>query len=262
MPADRSLVALGLLLAVVACQPDPRDPGAATVARIDGGVVTLGDFERYLQANLVPGDEKPSTLVRSRLFDAFIEERALQAEAERVGTDVATLEAEAWRRAMERNPVRDAELRAYLTEHRARLADRRRITLRSLPMGSMEEATGVRRRIERKETTFDEAGQGLPRTLIWQELPEGLRAALEGLRPGEVSVPVEMHGEVFLFRIESRGGEDPPTHEALEELARLELLERRRTEAHRVWIEEVLRRSRVEPETDNLPFRYVSRPEP
>ena len=52
------------------------------------------------------------------------------------------------------------------------------------PMGSMEEATGVRRRIERKETTFDEAGQGLPRTLIWQELPEGLRAALEGLRPG------------------------------------------------------------------------------
>jgi len=82
-------------------------PSADVVARIDDDVVTAGEVRSYLAVNLDDewGEEALSEeeldLVRSRLFDAFLEERILLHEADRRGIEASDEEARSFLRAGE-----------------------------------------------------------------------------------------------------------------------------------------------------------------
>jgi len=77
-------------------------PAEDVVARIDEVTLTVADVEAYLAANVddewgeeaLSGEE--SDLVRSRMFDAFLEERILLHEAEHRGVDVTDAEVDAY----------------------------------------------------------------------------------------------------------------------------------------------------------------------
>jgi hypothetical protein len=141
----------------------------------------------------------------------------------------------------------------------------RRLRLRSLVFKSKKEAEQVYQQIKRKRISFEEAvvahginpGQGIALELAWANLEKTHQEALEGLREGQVSPPVELNGESFLFELES-WLDDPKSLEDLAAArARRELEGRRRRVSgadllqglHAGVVKEIM--------LEELPFAYV-----
>lgn len=270
-PTNRWLVPCLILLAV-ACRDKSSDPAEIVVARIDSQALSLTELQTYFDANLL-ADEAAGELssveldrVKSRLFDAFVDERVLMAEAEKRGRQPSQLEAEAYAH----EPPTDSEIREYIEKHRERLRPRRELELTSLMLATMEQAETVYNQIRRRRMTFNEAvaryeanpGQTLPMRVAWDSLTEDLRQALDGLKPGRVTRPVEVHGEAYLFRLESLPREVATTEDAsLMDWAARELEADRRRMAFDDMLVELRARSRVRLNLRNLPFRYVPQDE-
>lgn len=94
-------VAAALALAVLGAAGcgEGTGPGGPTVARVGSERISLDDLRRYLDANMVDEEDAPldgadADRVRSRLFDALVEERLLADEARRRGIEVSDQEIE------------------------------------------------------------------------------------------------------------------------------------------------------------------------
>ncbi len=297
-----------LVLALTCCVPT-NDPGTVPVAQLSGKTLTVADLDAYLEANLLPGDKgtmedsearNDLARVKSRLFDAFLDEEILSFEAARQGIEVADDEVDTYlrngaedaagaplerRREMARRDIaiqkiREAwvksralvtpdEVDAYLVQRGATRAPGRNLVLRSLRLASEEQASRVRTAVAGKQVTFDEAvvssgagpGQGEPLEVNLESLPAEVQAAVSRLRPGEVSGPVVVQGSTYLFFVaEWRTGEKDD--ESLRSRARDHLLQMKYEEASRELVDAL--RKRIEPKVmlENLPFRYVPEDSP
>ena len=103
-----SRVLAGVVLAAACGSPPPANaPPAApppedAILAIDGRGIPLAEFEAYVAANFDPSElEEPlapadDAAVRSRLFDDFVSEETMLAEAAARGIRVGDVEARAW----------------------------------------------------------------------------------------------------------------------------------------------------------------------
>jgi hypothetical protein len=291
-------------LAVVACgERAPRRPGKVVVATIDGRDLTVAELERYFEANLVEYGEEDAFAedqkdeVLSRLFDAFVEEHLLLAEAESRGVEAHDLEVEVYigvsaddedaptdlearteeaRRRIkieklqeaalaEQAQVDDSDVRRYQEEQRERLAPPRRVELRALMLSSGEEANSVYDQIRRRRISFDEAvvkyqndqGQGLPQKLEWNNLAEDVRASIEELKAGRVSKPLEIQDGFYLFQVVSWLDNPEWAEGELNRLSREELETKRRKDAYDRLLDDVRGSRKVRLYERALPFEYV-----
>jgi parvulin-like peptidyl-prolyl isomerase len=292
--ASPFLLALLLAVGCGGEPADPNERGVAeigdeslTLAELQGYLdanLLTGEEDTPLPASEMAA-------VQSRLLDALIEERLLLSEAESRGVLVEPIEIEAYleatgveseegggpppaarreaeRRlkiekllesiALEQPPVDEAEARSRAGERRAE----REVELRALMLEDLDQAERVHRDMKRRRITFAEAvaahgsgpGQGLPLRLAWEGLSEEVRAALDGLKPGQVSGPIEMLGNIYLFKVE-RWIDEPGVADV--ELARRALEAERRQQAYRELLDELRAATRVRIRQKNLPFRYV-----
>jgi len=159
----------------------------------------------------------------------------------------------------------DEEVRSYIEQSDGRLAPQKRVRLRALRFEVPEDAAKVSTRIDRGEMSFAEAvvtyetgpGQGVLLELSWDNAFDDLRDALGGLKPGEVSRPVDFHGETFLFQLEAWLTGPSEMDEELTSRARDELERERRRQAEEALLRELREQTAVEIHRDRLPFRYL-----
>lgn len=319
----RGLTVALALVALVACNSQPGDPALRAVAYVGQQPLTLQEFERYLEGNMLDDLQGQGTTsdeldqIKSRLLDAFVEERVLVAEAARRGITVSDDEvalylgvgalehgdsarsseptaagpdagdeaspdpvgseevAEAVRRLTihklhesvlgELSPIEPAEVERYLEKNGDRLEPARQLELRALMLDSLKSAESVYQEIRRKRITFDEAvvkyekvpGQSLPQRFSWDGLSDEVRQAVDGLKAGRVSKPVELHGLAYLFLVNSWLEDRAQSDNELHERARLELEAARRAEAYAGLLQEARRNAPSRLNTRNLTFRYL-----
>lgn len=161
--------------------------------------------------------------------------------------------------------VPDADVRAYIDESGGRLAPRKRVRLRALRFEVPEDARRVSDQIRRRRMRFEEAvvtyetgpGQGVPLELEWDNFTDDLRDALVDLNEGEVSRPVDFHGQTFLFLVESWLTDPTRMDEELTQRARAELLREHRRQAEADLLRELREQTPIEIHRDRLPFRYL-----
>ena len=184
-----------------ATEPSPEVQTDAVVV-LDGNPIPAEAFEQYVDSilSLDAADEPlpPSEdldRVRSRLFDAFVDEEILLFEARRRGVLIPDSEVEAYlgsaepdseapvvptddsaRSAARRNltiqklrgavvlgesAIGEDEIDAYLAEHRSELLADQHIVLRSLTAGTRANAAKIRDDLASGNTSFAEAIQAL-----------------------------------------------------------------------------------------------------
>ncbi len=159
----------------------------------------------------------------------------------------------------------DEEVRSYIEQSDGRLAPQKRVRLRALRFDVTEDAAKVSTRIAGGAMSFAEAvvtyetgpGQGVLLELSWDNFSDDLRDALSGLRPGQVSRPVDFHGETFLFQLEAWLSDPSEMDEELTNRARDELARERRRQAEEDLLRELREQTAVEIHRDRLPFRYL-----
>ncbi len=271
------------------------------IAVIDGRSRTVADLEAYLDVNLPANyrqslPEQDRDRVLSRLFDNFLEEQLVLAEAERRGVDVTDAELSALQaeRGSVAGPdapdegalrdlarvekfldefasravrVSDEAVAEYAREHHERLAPGPELVVRSLMLDSPEQAATVHEDLVRGRKTFEdvvaEAGsdgppQAMPVRLREADLPAPVREALRAVQPGQVSPPLDLDGNVYLFQVVSRGDQvdGDAVAEEVKRRARAELVRLRREQAIEGLLEELNERYRPRVRHANLPFRY------
>ena len=287
---------LGLVAGCGGGQPESEE----AVAFLCGEPLSVGGLQQYLDANLVLEEGKgvrrsEMDAIKSRLFDAFVEERILLMEAERRGIEVSDLEVEAyigvgreidesavtqtrWREVRRRLMIQklheeisrnlprlpEEAVLSHLDAHRERLIPESRLQLRALLVPSRERAETISREIGRRRMTFNEAvvahgaeGQGAAITVALDSLWEDHRAALSDLKPGQVSRPVEMNGEVYLFQLVARLDGESADEEHLLKLARASLEEQQRRAAHVALLAKLEKKTDIRLKLHKLPFEYV-----
>ncbi len=191
-----ALLLVAALLGLSACAPAP-DPMLKAVAILDGKALTVADLEGYLRDNLAEedaGEPVPSEdldRVKSRLYENFIDEEVLLAEARRRGVQVTPEELRSYldsgaaegsagaaatagedrklalrdltiqklreARALLTARVTPAEVDAYLARNREALRARPRVVLRSFTLASPAEAERSRSKILRMKRKLDQA---------------------------------------------------------------------------------------------------------
>ena len=190
------LLAVALVALPGCAPPPPIDPMRKTVATIDGKILTAGDLDEYLRDNL--GDEsggEPISAeeldqVKSRLFENFIDEEVLLAEARRREVKVTPEELRSYldhgpeetsgqpapgeehgkmafrdlmiqklreASALEGAKVTPADADAYLAQHRDELRSRPVVVLRSFTLASPADAEKMRKKILGMKRKLDEA---------------------------------------------------------------------------------------------------------
>lgn len=162
-------------------------------------------------------------------------------------------------------PPSDDEVSAFIEQSRGRLEPRRRLRLRALRFDSADDARKAAERIHDGRMSFAEAvvtyeidpGQGMLLERSWETLSPGVRAALDGLKPGEVTRPVDFHGDTFLFQLDSWLTDPSDVDEDLARRAREELERRRLREASDRLLRDLRAASPVRINEERLPFRYV-----
>lgn len=287
----KAMIATVPLLMLTACSDrTPADPAAVQVAVMDGRELTLADFQAYLEANLPEGptadpeEDEEIRKVKSRLFDRFLDEEILLAEAERRGIvldegELATYNGvlrrsatvqklvEEW--AGTRLDVSEEEIDALLRERAPATEDDRELVLRSLRFEDPEEAARVQRQLRRRRITFDEAvvtheqtsGQAAAMHTRLSDLPEEVREVVRELRAGRVSAPVEFQGGSYLFLVVSWAKEDRTADAGARESASVELFHRRFDDASHSLLEELKRDADLKIFPGNLAFDYVGEDE-
>ncbi len=159
----------------------------------------------------------------------------------------------------------DEEVRSYIEQSAGRLAPQKRVRLRALRFEVPEDAAEVSTRIEQRTMSFAEAvvtyetgpGQGVLLELSWDNFSDDLRDALGGLKSGEVSRPVDFHGETFLFQLEAWLTAPSEMDEELTSRARDELAREYRRKAEEELLRGLRERTAVEIHRERLPFRYL-----
>jgi len=293
-----------VLVGSLACNPE-LEPHERPVVAIDGTRWTHAELEAYLALNLAAVEDvqdeggegdtvDPSDLVRSRLLDAWIDEKLVLSEAERrrLSVDDAQLDAHLddpsyesgeGDRASQRVYLRNRlliervqsqvlqdvpspsgeDVLAWLDENPDRSIGGRRVRLRSLRFDSAETARQVHRNLRRNRMTFNEAvvqhtddpSQGEPTIVEWSTFPPEVRQALEKLRNGWSSVPVDLGGSTYLFQVVEWIEPDP---DAQIEAAQREMISAARRSAWKDFVEELRADAKIRILHKNLTFRYVS----
>lgn len=234
LDADRILAVAALasaVLAIGACAgAPPPDPLKLPVATVDGQALTVADLNAYLRDNLT-GDEgeeptPPAELdrVKSRLFDNFVDEEVLLAEARRRGVEVTDAELGAYleadgsgndgggkagdesRRMARRNltiqKLRDAsvvsetrvdagEVEAYFQRNRDALRTKPRVVYRVFAVDAPAQAASAKQAILKKRSRIDAAtrsGEDLG-----PDYGQAVGAAFE-------SLPDEIRGAIGLIK--------------------------------------------------------------
>ena len=282
---------------------DRRSEDGDVVAWLDDEPVHLEEFARYLRTHLLEPEETadPQVMdeIRSRLFDAFVDERMLLTEAGRRGIDADEAEVDAYlvaggyspedaaraaapRREQVRRrlcvqklqqdhllrlpPIEGDEVRAQVERDHEGLDPERRLELRALKLDSMDEADRAYREIRRRRMTFGEAvvahegiapGQGLPLRMEWEGLSAEVRSALDKLRPGQVSQPLELHGEIYLFQVVDWLRDPETLDRDLLDQTRAELEQQRRAAALDALMRDVREHTVLQLQPQNLPFTYL-----
>lgn len=305
MPAIlRRLVPLVVLLVDIGCARAP-DPKGLPVLEVGPKTMTVADLESYIAVNLMPPSDVEGERssagdldeVKSRLFDNFVDEELLFAEAERQGIQVDDEEIAAYvrvssegqaaepplakRREMARRDLAIQKLRerfvrgrtsvtpdevdAYLLQHRADLPPTRHLVLRSLLLPSEQRGKEVYEDIRSRRSTFDEAvaasrtgdGQAEPLEVAIDGLPSQVQAAVADLAAGQVSVPVVVQGSCYLFYVQEWASRSE-NEEGIRRRVRDDLLRQKHEQASRQLLAEL--RSSLHPKVElgNLPFRYVA----
>jgi hypothetical protein len=305
--AARHSTLIALLVAAacaVACSGgDVEPPKGKAVATLDGDVVSLAELERYLEA-ILSSEEDTEPLqgteldrVKSRLFDAFIEEEILLREAVRRGVEIADVEVDAYlagsgpdegqsaaeteraretaRRNLMIQKLRGAvvgvdagadpeEVEAYLEEHREALEADRHIVLRSLMVGTQANAKRVRREILRGEMAFTKAVEVFGLT---PDQGQPMEVSLRDL-PQEIRDALEGLGSGEISEpVEFQGnfylflvdvGPAKLGEERLRSRAVSELLRLKSQDASDRFMNQLRDRIVVEIHPENLPFHYIS----
>lgn len=160
--------------------------------------------------------------------------------------------------------VTDREVETHLARTRGTVTAEGMVVVRTLMLESMKQADRVRRDIRRGRTTFAEAavrygppGHGMPLELAPADLPEEFQQALQKMKPGWVSSPIEVQGEAYLIKLDSRTGIREEELDELRRQAREELTGVRSRQILEELVDELSRESGLEIHTANLPFRYV-----
>jgi hypothetical protein len=184
-----------------ATEVSPEVPSDAVVV-LEGNSIPVSAFEAYVDSILsLDAEDEPLPSedldrVRSRLFDAFVDEEILLFEARRRGVVIPDSEIDAYlgaaeadteatvpapatdsaRRAARRNltiqklrgavvlvesTIGNDELDAYIAEHRAELLADQPIVLRSLTAGTRADAARIRDDLASGKTSFAETIQAL-----------------------------------------------------------------------------------------------------
>ncbi len=134
--------------------------------------------------------------------------------------------------------------------------------LRSLRFDSAEDAQRVHRSLRRDRLTFNEAvvqntddeSQGAPTIVDWSTFPPEVQQALEKLRRGWSSVPVDLGGNTYLFQVVEWIESDP---DAQIEAARAEIISAARRAAWEGFVAGLRASADIRVVRKNLPFRYV-----
>jgi parvulin-like peptidyl-prolyl isomerase len=189
------LLLAAALLVPAACAPAP-DPLTKPVAVLDGTALTVADLEAYLRDNLAgEGSGEPLSpedldRVKSRLFENFVDEEVLLAEARRRGMQATAEELRAYidsgaeasagtaapREEDRKRALRDltiqklraasaaasakvtpADVDAYLARNREALRAQPRVALRSFALSPGDDAVETRRRILGRKRKLDRA---------------------------------------------------------------------------------------------------------
>lgn len=315
----------GLAVVLVVATACRTPPGERVVARIENREVRVAEFESYLDSVLqgaansdidedLPADpERAAALreassvesnhLRSRLFDAMIDEELLLHEADRLGIVVDDAQVREFAAGLHgqtpsaepeqagptpeeieqvRRTLRiqtlvqsalppgervaegevDAEI-ARLDGEDATLG--RRLRLRSLVLPSKEIAATLHREIATGESTFDEAAvrqafsvsQTQAADVVLDQLPPPVRSAVGRLKAGAVSPPTELHGETYLFQVESWLTADLAAESEKRMATRAKLAAERAAEAQKELLRQLRNRYEVEVFPKRLPFPYV-----
>ncbi|NIQ84833.1 MAG: hypothetical protein GTN83_08440 [Acidobacteria bacterium] len=138
----------------------------------------------------------------------------------------------------------------------------RQVRLRSLRFDEADEAQRVHRDLRRNRITFNEAvvqnsddeSQGIPTVVEWATLPPQVQQALEKLRRGWSSVPVDLGGNVYLFQVVQWIDPEP---EAQIEAAREEMISRARRAAWKTFVADLRAAADIRILQENLGFTYV-----
>lgn len=269
--------------------------------------LTVSDLTAYLDANLIAEEGQEAMAaneldgVKSRLFDNFLDEEILLAEAKRQRVQVTDEDVNAYlagersgepggnderARAAARRNLRIQKLQgAYIRENthvtpddvEARLAERQRsqepehhLILRSLKVASQEQGEKIRREVAERRMTFHEAilawgatpGQGEPLEVALGGLPAQVREAVRELAPGQVTRPVMVQGSTYLFFVDAWSPDTGDPDEPGRQRAYEELLALGYEEASRRLLEELRQKVRVTTHIENLPFHYVAEDAP
>lgn len=303
MRSTATVVLLATALWTVGCGGEEvGPPREGAVATLDGDPITVADLERYLDGILSfeddgePLEGEDLDRVRSRLFDAFLEEEILLREAVRRGVEVADSEIDAYlegapseegeapsvtersresaRRNLTIQKLRGAvvgvdagagpeEVEAYLREHREELEADQQIVLRSLMVGTEANAKRVRREILRGKMAFTKAVEVFGLT---PDQGQPMEVSLGDL-PQEIRDALEglSSGEISQ-PVEFQGnvylflvdvGPARLGEARLRELAVSELLRIKSQEASDRFLERLRSQVNLEIHHDNLPFTYV-----
>jgi hypothetical protein len=290
------------LVGLLGCGPELA-PHERPVVNIDGTRSTQAELEAYLALNLaivedvegdVEGAADQSDLVRSRLLDAWIDEKLVLSEAQRrrLSIDDEQLDAHldnpayesgegdrASQRAYLRNrlliewvqsqvlqgvvPPSGEEVLEWLDGNPERSTGGRNVRLRSLRFDSAEDAFQVHRNLRRDRLTFNEAvvqntddpSQGAPTIVEWSTLPPEVGQALEKLRNGWSSTPVDLGGSTYLFQVVEWIEPDP---DAQIEAAQQEMISAARRTAWNDFVEHLRAEAQIRVFKKNLTFRYLS----
>lgn len=193
-----AIALLGLLLfAAIACDGGTSQPVGEEVAQVGEFTISRSELDLYLSLNLLPQedaapiDREGDHRVKSRLLDAYINEKTYLIEAAQRGIEVSDSEVDAYLGTeVEDDPVVDAlterqrrrlvrqrllvqklqeqhaaalpeageeEVLEYIELSHGRLAPRKRVRLRALRFDSAEQAQETADAIRDGETNFAEA---------------------------------------------------------------------------------------------------------
>jgi hypothetical protein len=138
----------------------------------------------------------------------------------------------------------------------------RKVRLRSIRFDSAEDAQRVHLNLRRNRLTFNEAvvqstddeSQGAPTIVDWSTFPPEVQQALENLRRGWSSVPVDLGGSTYLFQIVEWIEPDP---DAELEAGRAEIISTTRRAAWEAFVAGLRASADIRVVRKNLPFRYI-----
>jgi len=277
-----------LLLSALGCGGGEGAP----VLDIDGTTWTASEFEEYLASNL-PETDDVGDLVRSRVFDTWVEERLVLQEARERELSIGdeqlddlledpdfeggTAELESRRRQLRERlliellqalvlsdvpPPSGADIDAWIRA-RGGAGSGKQVRLRSLRLDDRETADRIHSRLRENRLTFNEAvvqygGEAdpdAPAELDLDSLPPEVRAAIEDLKKGWSSAPVELGRSVYLFQVLDWTEGDP---QRLRDEAERDLQTARRREAWRSFVTRLRDKARIRIVERNLPFAYVA----